>query len=135
MINDEMEKRWGEKLRSFGFRHIKDEWDCAYHSSPDGVYFCFMDSREEQKLKDVGLLPTDLQLVVVGAMKQTPFELAMMIGKGRLWVKSAGGLPPAPELSDALKSLIYGRGFWQIILRDERAESAPKFELAKSATA
>ena len=118
-----MVELWGSKFQTLGFKPGPDGG--ARVGDADGIYYFFGALGPDDA--------RDIQLVVLGAMKHTPLELARMIGKvdgapTSYWVKGVAPLPPGDKLPDAMKCIVYERGFWAIHLRSRAFEARPGFE-------
>jgi len=122
--NPAMELEYGARLRSLGFQPGP-----AYSCGADGVYYCFASQDAPEDAGDAPHQPpicrSDIQLIVVGPMGSTPFGYAQTVGAalGRARVVAKIGTLDGEQ---GFEKITRDRGFWSILLRDERVAWAAK---------
>lgn len=115
--NPRMESLFGQRLRNAGFLPGP-----AYTTSRDGRYYNFDRDGSD-----------DIQIVVLGPMTATPFELAAMVGIPYR-VIALGALNGEPGNVPATKAALE-RGYWTVHLRtDEEIEARNRAHAAAQTT-
>lgn len=108
-VNPTQYRRWADRFKQLGF-HPGDRNGCSLWTA-DGIYYFFADAHQNEP----GIYPSDIQLICVGALPFTPFELSRMV-EG-YWVLSIGTIPAAPDAHPGIRQILIERGIWDVRLR------------------